>query len=80
MNGMQTLVRLMHEFEKFVDNSFEKLPVRLQEAGVLPNNVHDVTSHDSLVILSSNHFRESQQLLYEVDEESFLCLFACKSK
>ena len=77
---MQTLVCLMHEFEKFVDNSFEKLPVRFQEAGVLSNNVHDVASYDSFVVLSSNHFGESQQLLNKVDEESLLCLFACKSK
>jgi hypothetical protein len=37
-----TFVGFMHELEEFVDDSLEEFPMRLEESGVLADNVHDV--------------------------------------
>lgn len=41
---LNTLVRLVREFEEFVNDSLEELPVRLEETRVLSNDVHDIGS------------------------------------
>lgn len=38
----RTFVRLVHELEELVDNRLQELPVRLEEARILPNDIHDV--------------------------------------
>jgi len=43
----------MHELKEFVDNSLEKAPVSSEEARVLPDNIHDVGSNDSFVVLAA---------------------------
>ena len=37
-----TFVRLVHELEKFIYYGLQELPVRLEEARVLADDVHDV--------------------------------------
>ena len=66
---------LMHEFKEFINDSLEKLPMSLEESGVLANNVHNVACHHCLIILATLGFREAQKVLDDSDEKSFLCLF-----
>jgi hypothetical protein len=42
----------VHKLEKFVDDSFEKLPVGLKETRILTYNVHDIGGNNSLVVLA----------------------------
>jgi hypothetical protein len=65
----------MHEFEELIDNRLEELPMRLKEARILPDNVHDVAGDDGFVVLAALHFRESQEVLDHRDEEPLLGLF-----
>jgi hypothetical protein len=37
---LNALVRLVHEFEQFVDHRFEELPMATQKARILANNIH----------------------------------------
>lgn len=74
MGGL-AFVGFVHELEQLIDDSFEELPVRLEEAGILSNNVHDVAGHNSLVVLSSLHLGQSEQVLDDGDKESLLRLF-----
>lgn len=37
---------LVHELEQLVHDGLQKLPVRLEEARVLANDIHDVTCYD----------------------------------
>lgn len=67
-------MRLMHEFEEFVDDCLEEFPMSLEESRILSDNVHDIRSNDSLVVLSTFHFDETEQLLDDSDEESLLRL------
>ena len=55
-----TFMGLVHKLEEFVDDRFQELPMRLKEAWVLANNVHDVACNDSFVVFSSLHLRQSQ--------------------
>jgi hypothetical protein len=65
----------MHELEKFVYHCLEKFPVSFEKSRVLANDVHNITCDHSLIILSPNHFCESQQLFDEINKEAFLGLF-----
>ena len=67
-------MRLVHELKELVDNRLEKLPVRLEEARVLADNVHNVAGHDSLVVLAPLHLGEAEQVLDDGDEEPLLRL------
>jgi hypothetical protein len=71
---LDTFVGLVHELEKLIDHGLEELPVRLEESGILANNVHDVTSNNSFVILSALHLGQSQEVLDNGDKEALLCL------
>jgi len=55
-----TFVGFMHEFEEFVDDRLEELPMRLEEPGVLTDNVHDVGSADCLVVFTSLHLGQAK--------------------
>ena len=55
----------MHEFKQFIDDCLQEPPVGAKEAGVLPNNVHDVGGDDGLVVFASLLFAQSQQVLFE---------------
>ena len=46
---LDAVVRLMHEFEEFVDDGFKELPMSTKEARILPNNIHNVGSDDGLI-------------------------------
>jgi hypothetical protein len=57
---LYTLMGFVHELKELVYNSFQKLPVRLQESRVLTDDVHNVGGNDSLVILSTFDLTKSQ--------------------
>ena len=57
---MPTFVGLVHKLEKLINDRLQKLPVRLEEARVLSDDVHDVAGDDGLVILATLHLRETQ--------------------
>jgi len=69
-----TFVCFVHEFEELVHDGFEKFPVRLEEAGILTNNVHDIGRDDSLVILASLHLHQTKEFLDDRHQESLLRL------
>lgn len=52
----------MHELKQLVHHRLEELPVGLQEPRVLSDNIHDIASHDGLVILATLHFGKSQKI------------------
>ena len=64
---MLTFVSLVHKLEELVDNSLEELPVRLEEPRILSDDVHDVTSDDSLVVLSALHLSQAKEILNHRD-------------
>ena len=74
---LDTLVRFVHELEQLVHNSLEELPVRLQETGVLADNVHDVGCTDSFVVLSALHLGETEKILDNSNEEALFRLLIC---
>jgi hypothetical protein len=53
-------VRLVHELEQFVDHRFQEFPVRLEEAWVLSDDIHDIRGYDGLVILAALHLAKSK--------------------
>ncbi len=69
-------MRFVHEFEEFVDNSLQELPMRLEETGILTNNVHDVGCNDSLVIFSSFHLSQPEKILDDSNKETLLSFLA----
>lgn len=56
-------VQLVHELEQFVHHGAKELPVRPEEARVLPDDVHDVGRHHRLVVLAPLHLAQVQQVL-----------------
>lgn len=54
-NNRRTFVSFVHKFEELVHDGFEEFPVRLEEARVLTNDVHDIGRDNGLVILASLH-------------------------
>ena len=50
-----TFVGLMHKLEQLVDDCLQEFPVCFEEAGVLPDNVHDIGRHDRLIIFPAFH-------------------------
>jgi len=77
---LHTLVRLMHELEQFVHNRLQEFPVSFQESGILTDNVHDVGSYDSLVVLSAFDFAQSEQVFDDRYQEALLCIFVWKQR
>lgn len=69
---LYTLVGLVHEFEEFVDNSFQELPVRLKESRVLTDDIHNIGGDDSFVIFSTFDLTESQEIFDNSYQEAFL--------
>ena len=76
---LHTFVRLVHKLKVLVYDSLEELPVRLEEAGVLTDDVHDVRCHDRLVVLAPLHLTQAEQILDDGHEESLLCLLVHRS-
>mmetsp|Transcript_1809 Transcript_1809/g.4477 ORF Transcript_1809/g.4477 Transcript_1809/m.4477 type:complete len:378 (-) Transcript_1809:786-1919(-) len=70
----------VHELEQLVDYGFEELPVRLQESRVLPDDVHDVGSHDGLVVFPPLLLAKPQQVLDDRDKEPFFFVFRHRSR
>jgi len=60
---LHTLVKLVHKLEELVHHGLEELPVKLQKAGVLSHNVHDVGRHHGLVVLSPLHLDQPEEIL-----------------
>ncbi len=69
----------MHELEELVDDRLEELPVRLEEARVLTDDVHDVRCDDRLVVLAALLLAQTQQVLYDNHQKSLLLLLAHRS-
>jgi hypothetical protein len=67
----------VHKFEELVDDRLEELPVGLEKARVLADNVHDVGGDDGLVVLAALHFGQAEELLNDVDEEALLVFLVC---
>ena len=70
-------MRLVHEFEQFVNNRLEELPVRLEEPRILADDVHDVRRDNSLVVLASLDLAQAEEVLDHRDQESFLRILIC---
>lgn len=64
----------MHEFEEFVDNRLEKLPMRTEEARILTDDVHNIGGNDGLVVLSTLRLTQAEQLLDHNNQETLLVL------
>jgi len=71
---LDTLVGFVHEFEELIDDSLQELPMSLEEARVLADNVHDVTGDDSLVVLATLLFGQAEQIFDYGDEEALFRL------
>lgn len=56
-------VQLVHELDQLVHHGSQELPVCPQETRILPHYVHDVRRHHRLVVLSSLHLAQIQQVL-----------------
>ena len=67
-------MRLVHELEKLVDDGLQEFPVRLEEAWVLADDVHDVGCNDRLVVLATLDFAEAKKVLDDGDQEALLGL------
>lgn len=46
----------MHELKELINNGLEELPVIPQKSWILANDVHNVGSNHSLVVLSTSDF------------------------
>jgi len=62
----------MHKLEKLVDDRLQELPVGLQETRVLTDNIHDITSHNGLVVFATLLLSQAQKILDNGDQESLL--------
>ena len=78
--GGPTLVTLVHKLEQLVDDRLEKLPMGLEEARVLADNVHDVGRDDSLVVLASLDLDEAEQVLDDLDKKALLGLLVHRAR
>lgn len=61
---------LVHEFEEFIDNSFQEFPVRLKEPRVLTNNIHNIRCNDSLVIFAPLDLTKTKEVLDDSDQKA----------
>lgn len=68
---------LMHELEQLVDDSLQELPVGFEESGILTDNVHNVGSTDSLVVLASLHLSKTKEILDDSHKEALFSLLVC---
>jgi hypothetical protein len=64
----------MHKFKELVDDSFEELPMGLEEARVLSDDVHDIRRNDGLVVLAALNLTKTQEILDYCDKEALLSL------
>lgn len=69
----------MHELKQLVDDRFEEPPVGPQEAGVLSHHVHDVGSHNGLVVLAPLLFTQPKQVLF-YEKHVHVCFQHCTTK
>ena len=67
---LYSVVGLVHELEKLVDDRLEETPMGAQEAWILADHVHDVGRDDGLVVLSLLLLAQPQQLLDDGDKEA----------
>ena len=75
---LHALMRLVHELEELVDDRLKELPVRLEEARVLADDVHDVRGDDGLVVLAALDLAQAEEVLDDGDEEALFGLFVWK--
>ena len=62
----------MHELEQLVRYGLQELPMGFEEPWVLSNDVHNIGSDDSLVVLAPLHLCQAQEIFDNSDKESFL--------
>lgn len=65
-----TFVRLVHELKQFVNDRLQEFPMGLEEARVLPNDIHDVGGDNSLVILTTFYFTKTQEIFDNSDQKT----------
>jgi hypothetical protein len=68
----------VHEFEQFIDNGLQELPMGLEEPRVLSNDVHYIGRDYGFVILSTLDLAKTQKVLDNGHEETFLRFFICE--
>lgn len=59
----RTFVGLVHELEELVDNGLQELPVRLQKARILADDVHNVRRNNGFVVLPALDLAQAKQVL-----------------
>ena len=65
---------LVHELKELVHDCLEELPVRLQESGILTDNIHDVGGDDGLIVFSALDLAKTKEIFDDSDEEALLSL------
>ena len=56
----RTFVGFVHELEELVHHRLEKLPVSLEEARVLADNIHDIRSNNGFVVLAALNLTQAK--------------------
>lgn len=64
-----TLVRLVHEFEEFINDRLQKLPMGLEETRVLSHDIHDIGRDHSLVVLATLNLAQAKEVLDDSNQE-----------
>ena len=62
----------MHEFEQFVHDRLQELPVGFQKSRILANDIHDVAGYNGFIVFSTLHFRQPKKILDDSHEEALL--------
>lgn len=75
----RTFMGFMHKLEEFVDHCLQEFPMRLEESGVLSDDVHDIRSNDCFVVFSTFHFTKAKQVFDHGDQETLLRVLVCNS-
>jgi hypothetical protein len=70
----------MHKLEQLIDDCLKELPMSLEEAGVLSDDVHNVTGDNGLVVFASLHLSKTEEVLNDSNKEPLLCLFVHRQR
>lgn len=68
---------LVHELKQLVDDSLQELPMGFEESRILTDNIHNVGSTDSLIVLASLHLSKTKEILDDSHKEALFSLLVC---
>lgn len=68
---------LVHELKQLVDDSLQELPMGFEESRILTDNIHNIGSTDSLVVLASLHLSKTKEILDDSHKEALFSLLVC---